>query len=208
LCYYAIVEKRRRNSGGEDTLSKFGRRRRKLDDSVGQAKPCSTFLQPLCPDRVIQAEIQALYATHRTARNVQQKEKFLAPNFKELIIDQVLLRLEDKSVEPRFQDLRNCFVFWARPPDHVVRLAVHLQNLLKETAPGMAPYHRNGTQLTKCRTMVDAAPSDASHNFRGCPLANTRRDRRHGVEGSAFDAKVDKHHIHTAFSAREAIHIL
>ncbi|KAK4447864.1 RNA ligase/cyclic nucleotide phosphodiesterase [Podospora aff. communis PSN243] len=120
--------------------------RNKLEDLSGvEIKPGQNPYEALinvCNGRP--AEIQALYATHRTARNAQQKEKFLASDFKELIIDQVLLRLEDKSIEPGFQDLRNCFVFWARPPDHVVRLAVHLQDLLKEAAPGMwlMPPHR------------------------------------------------------------------
>ncbi|CCF37117.1 hypothetical protein CH063_08534 [Colletotrichum higginsianum] len=38
-------------------------------------------------------------------------------------------------MEPGFQDPRNCFVFWARPPDHIVRLAAYVQALLKKAAP-------------------------------------------------------------------------
>lgn len=85
-----------------------------------------------------------MYATHRSVRNAQQKDKFLDTSFKELIIDPILLRLEDKTVEPGFQDPRNCLVFWARPPDHIVHLAVHLQHLLKDAAPGLwlMPPHR------------------------------------------------------------------
>nr|XP_036585065.1 uncharacterized protein CTRU02_05034 [Colletotrichum truncatum]KAF6794833.1 hypothetical protein CTRU02_05034 [Colletotrichum truncatum] len=90
------------------------------------------------------AEIQALYHAHRTKRNEQQKGKFLSPEFKELIIDPFLLRLENPEMEPGFQDPRNCFVFWARPPDHIVRLAAHLQALLKKVAPTiwLMPQHR------------------------------------------------------------------
>jgi hypothetical protein len=76
-----------------------------------------------------------LYSTHRVNRNGQQKGKFLSADFKELIIDPFLLRLEDRSIEPGFCDPRNCLVFWARPPDHVVKLATHLQGLLKRAAP-------------------------------------------------------------------------
>jgi len=82
-----------------------------------------------------QAEIQSLYATHRTTRNAQQREKFLSPEFKELIIDPFLLRLENPEIEPGFQDPRHCLVFWARPPDHILRLATHLQARLKKAAP-------------------------------------------------------------------------
>lgn len=79
-----------------------------------------------------------LYSVHRTKRNAQQKEKFLTSDFKGLSIDQTILRLERPHVEPGFKDERNCLVFWARPPDHIVRLAAKLQDLLKKAAPGEA----------------------------------------------------------------------
>lgn len=90
-----------------------------------------------------QAEIESLYSTHRVARNAQQKDKFLSPEFKEVLIDPFLLRLENPSMEPGFSDPRNCLVFWARPPEHVVKLAAHLQSLLKKAAPSrwtMSPH--------------------------------------------------------------------
>jgi len=46
------------------------------------------------------------------------------------------LRLERRFIEPGFTDPRHCLVVWARPPDHVVKLAVQLQSMLKEAAPG------------------------------------------------------------------------
>ncbi|KHN99429.1 RNA ligase/cyclic nucleotide phosphodiesterase [Metarhizium album ARSEF 1941] len=90
------------------------------------------------------AEMQLLYSVHRTRRNAQQREAFLASDFKGLAIDQTLLRLERPGVEPGFTDERSCLVFWARPPDHVVRLAAKLQDLLSKAAPGMwlMPTHR------------------------------------------------------------------
>jgi hypothetical protein len=87
-----------------------------------------------------QAEIQALYSAHRVKRNKQQQDKFLSAEFKELVIDPFLLRLERPEIEPGFRDPRNCLVYWARPPDHVIRLAVHLQTLLKKAAPSEYPY--------------------------------------------------------------------
>lgn len=69
-------------------------------------------------------------------RNAQQKDKFLSSDFKELIIDQHLLRLENPTIQPDFKDVRHCLVFWSRPPEHIIRLATHLQNLLKAKAPG------------------------------------------------------------------------
>lgn len=79
--------------------------------------------------------MQSLYSTHRTTRNAQQRDKFLSPDFKELTIDPYLLRLENPTIEPGFQDPRNCLVFWARPPEHIVKLASHLQAVLKKAAP-------------------------------------------------------------------------
>lgn len=52
------------------------------------------------------------------------------------MIDQTLLRLERPHIELGFRDDRNCLVVWSRPPDHVVRLAAKLQDLLKKAAPG------------------------------------------------------------------------
>lgn len=68
-------------------------------------------------------------------RNGQQKEKFLSSDFKEVLIDPFLLRLEHPSVEPGFTDPRHCLVFWARPPEHIIKLASKIQSLLKEAAP-------------------------------------------------------------------------
>ncbi|KAL8357507.1 hypothetical protein RB598_002355 [Gaeumannomyces tritici] len=89
-------------------------------------------------------EIQALYATHRKARNAQQKKKFLAAEFREVITDTILMRLEDPTLEPGFKDPRNSLVVWARPPEHVLQLMGHIQRKLKEVAPHLwlMPLHR------------------------------------------------------------------
>lgn len=78
--------------------------------------------------------MQALYATHRLKRNAQQKEKFLSKDFKELIIDPYLLRLENPDIEPGFKDQRYCMTFWGRPPIHVLELAQQVQKKLQAAA--------------------------------------------------------------------------
>ncbi|KAF2973486.1 hypothetical protein GQX73_g208 [Xylaria multiplex] len=94
------------------------------------------------------AEIQALYTAHRIRRNAQQKEKFLDTDFRELIIDPYLLRLENPTIEPGFKDTRYCMTFWARPPIHVLELAGEIQKRLKEAAP----VHATTLELAFCRT--------------------------------------------------------
>ncbi|TRX95244.1 hypothetical protein FHL15_003936 [Xylaria flabelliformis] len=97
--------------------------------------PYNALIEACRDDPKRQAEVQALYAAHRTRRNAQQKEKFLDADFKELIIDPYLLRLEHSHVEPGFKDTRNCMTFWGRPPIHVLELAGVIQQKLKEVAP-------------------------------------------------------------------------
>jgi hypothetical protein len=79
--------------------------------------------------------MQARYATHRLTRNAQQKAKILVPEFEELLIDPILQKLEDPSIEPGFVDPRNCLVFWARPPSHVKELVGRVQSELRSVAP-------------------------------------------------------------------------
>ncbi|KAJ9141802.1 DNA repair protein RecO [Pleurostoma richardsiae] len=90
------------------------------------------------------AGIQSLYSTHRVTRNAQQKQKFLSDDFNEVLIDPFLLRIEQPNIEPGFKDHRNCLVFWARPPEHVLQLAARLQSMLKKAAPNLwlMPLHR------------------------------------------------------------------
>jgi len=105
-------------------------------------------------------EIQGLYTAHRTKRNAQQKEKFLAADFKELVIDQHLLRLEVPTVQPGFRDERHCMVFWSRPPGHIIRLATHLQNLLKAKAPGVWLMPAYCMHLTTLEVAFSKTPED------------------------------------------------
>ncbi|KAI1751748.1 RNA ligase/cyclic nucleotide phosphodiesterase [Xylaria castorea] len=126
-------------------------------------------------------EVQALYAAHRIRRNAQQKEKFLDADFKELIIDPYLLRLEHPHVEPGFKDTRNCMTFWGRPPIHVLELAGVIQQKLKEVAPNiwLMPQHRmhiTTLELAFSRTAEEieqlketlkpAIPAIASYTYR------------------------------------------
>ncbi|KAI8633813.1 60S ribosomal protein L44 [Xylariaceae sp. FL1651] len=127
------------------------------------------------------AQIQALYAAHRTRRNAQQKDKFLDPDFKELIIDPYLLRLENPQVEPGFEDTRHCMTFWGRPPIHVLKLAGEIQRKLRDVAPNiwlMPQYcmHITTLELAFSRTadeieilkeqLKPAIPAIASYTYR------------------------------------------
>jgi hypothetical protein len=112
--------------------------RNKLEDLSGIVlkpgeNPYSAFIHACNDDP---AELQKLYAAHRIKRNAQQKEKFISSDFKELVIDQHILRLERPEVEPGFRDTRNCLVFWSRPPEHIIKLAAKIQQMLKDVAPG------------------------------------------------------------------------
>lgn len=82
-------------------------------------------------------KLQDRYSAHRVTRNCQQKEKLLSPEFSGLILDPILQRLTDPSIDPGFQDPRFCLVFWARPPAHIRSLVDQVQQKLLSLAPSM-----------------------------------------------------------------------
>ena len=84
-----------------------------------------------------QAQIQSRYGTHRTNRNYQQRAKLLSPEFPGVTIDEILTKLEDPSIEPGFQDWRNCLVFWARPPAKLRSLIAEVQSRLLDVASNL-----------------------------------------------------------------------
>ena len=84
-----------------------------------------------------QTQIQSRYNTHRANRNAQQRAKLLSLDFSGVTIDEILAKLEDPTVEPGFQDWRNCLVFWARPPQKVRSLIGEVQRRLLEAAPSL-----------------------------------------------------------------------
>ncbi|KAH8820902.1 RNA ligase/cyclic nucleotide phosphodiesterase [Xylogone sp. PMI_703] len=83
------------------------------------------------------AQIQARYSAHRTTRNEQQKQKLLSDSFSGLIIDPILRKLEDPTIEPGYVDPRNCLVFWGRPPQHIKSLVDIIQKKLLRHAPNL-----------------------------------------------------------------------
>ncbi|KAF4125748.1 Ureidoglycolate hydrolase [Geosmithia morbida] len=133
----------------------------KLEDLSGIVlqpgeNPYAAFIRACDDDHNV---IRTLYDTHRTKRNAQQKAKFLSADYTGLSIDQHLLKLE---TDPAFRDERHCLVFWARPPSHIIDLAVHLQKLLRKSAPNvwlMPTYrmHMTTLELAFCKTPEEIA---------------------------------------------------
>ncbi|GME41275.1 RNA ligase/cyclic nucleotide phosphodiesterase [Neofusicoccum parvum] len=106
------------------------------------------------------------------------KEKLLAPDFAGVMVDPILLRLEDPSVEPGYVDPRNCLVFWARPPEKVKTLVRECQERLRDVVPNLwlmppTSLHMTAIEITHSRTadeisalvaqMQPAIPSLANH---------------------------------------------
>jgi len=82
-------------------------------------------------------QIRDRYDAHRTNRNAQQRSKLLDPAFQGVIVDEVLAKLEDLSLNPAFKDWRHCLVFWARPPQSVRTLVTDIQRRLRMVAPNL-----------------------------------------------------------------------
>ncbi|KAE8448094.1 hypothetical protein EG329_009859 [Mollisiaceae sp. DMI_Dod_QoI] len=101
-------------------------------DSAAYANPYDALIQACQNDP---AKLQDRYSTHRVTRNRQQKEKLLSSEFSGLILDPILQRLMDPTIEPGFRDPRNCLVFWARPPAHIRALVDQVQQRLLSLAP-------------------------------------------------------------------------
>ncbi|KAK5129399.1 hypothetical protein LTR08_003286 [Meristemomyces frigidus] len=83
------------------------------------------------------AQIQARYSSHRANRNAQQRAKLLAPDFPGVVVDDILAKLDDPTIEPDFTDWRHCLVFWARPPPSVGPLVATIQHRLLQVAPNL-----------------------------------------------------------------------
>lgn len=82
-----------------------------------------------------QKKIQAHYSAHREARNAAQREKFLSPSFAGVMVDTILQRLLDPTIEPGFVDTRNSLLFLTAPPQPVKALAKQIQAKLRDVVP-------------------------------------------------------------------------
>ncbi|TVY29626.1 hypothetical protein LHYA1_G001029 [Lachnellula hyalina] len=114
-------------------------------DIAAFANPYDALIQSSQNDP---ARIQNFYGTHRTTRNEQQRVKLLSPDFSGLILDPILQKLTDPSIEPGFQDPRYCIVFWARPPPHIRSLVDKVQQELLALAPNLWVMPINNLHLT------------------------------------------------------------
>ncbi|KUJ11831.1 uncharacterized protein LY89DRAFT_688331 [Mollisia scopiformis] len=103
-------------------------------DSTQYSNPYDALIEACRDDP---AKLQDKYSAHRVTRNSQQKEKLLSSDFSGLILDPILQRLTDSSVQPGFRDPRHCLVFWARPPTHIRSLVERVQHKLLRLAPNL-----------------------------------------------------------------------
>ncbi|KAI9790412.1 MAG: transport between ER and Golgi ATPase protein [Candelina submexicana] len=118
----------------------------------------STGTSPLI--LLLQAVLQARYATHRATRNNQQKAKLLDQSFPGMTLDQILRRIEDPDIEPGYADPRNCLVFWARPPQSLKELVGEVQKMLLTVAPNLwvmpsDRLHMTALEITHSRTVEE-----------------------------------------------------
>jgi hypothetical protein len=75
-------------------------------------------------------------------------------------VDEILAKLEDSSIEPGFQDPRNCLVFWARPPKSVRELILEVQKKLLMVAPNLWTMPQDNLHMTATEvTHSQSAPT-------------------------------------------------
>ncbi|KAH8685876.1 RNA ligase/cyclic nucleotide phosphodiesterase [Tricladium varicosporioides] len=131
-------------------------------------------------------EIQTRYATHRATRNDQQRAKLLSTDFNGLILDPILQRLTDPTIQPGYQDPRNCLVFWARPPTHIRALVNKIQQELLTLAPNLwlmpiQNLHLTALELTHSLTapeitaIVEALGAQAAESMTDYPYTHRTR---------------------------------
>jgi len=105
-------------------------------------------------------QIQERYATHRTTRNGQQRAKFLGPDFPGLILDTILQKREDPTIEPGYIDPRNSLVFWIRPPLNIRLLISEIQRRLLTLAPNVWLMPTPQIHLTALEVTHSLSPSE------------------------------------------------
>ncbi|CAI6335507.1 unnamed protein product [Periconia digitata] len=93
-------------------------------------------------------QLQERYAQHRSARNAQQKAKILDKGFTGPIIDPILRKLDDQTIEPGYVDPRNCLVFWGRPTEKIKDLIHRVQQELRSVVPHLWLMPRDNLHIT------------------------------------------------------------
>lgn len=145
------------------------------------------------------AKIQVLYLTHRTLRNEQQRAKFLDPAFAEVLVDPFLVRIENPSIDPSFADPRHGLVFWARPPEHVLQLAAHVQALLQKAAPrGLWLMPMNRQHMTALEITHSKTPAEAFAVVNTMAKAKTKADDSSEESESGIASLVNYPYAHRA----------
>lgn len=107
--------------------------------------------------------MQARYDTHRLTRIDQQKAKLLGENFHGVVIDQILRKLEDPSLEIGYVDPRHCLVFWARPPSALRGLIANIQQKLRIAAQSTMSCSFDGCYIDHIIPDLWLMPADKLH---------------------------------------------
>jgi vesicle-fusing ATPase len=77
-----------------------------------------------------------------------------------VLLDQILRRVSDPTIEPGYTDPRHCMTLWARPPRHIRKLIAQVQQKFLAIAPHlwlMPPdnLHMTAIEVTHSRTAAE-----------------------------------------------------
>ncbi|KAI9751015.1 MAG: hypothetical protein M1815_001460 [Lichina confinis] len=128
--------------------------------SVPSSNPYDTLIEAAVGDPV---QIQALYEAHRSTRNERQREKLLDSAFAGVVLDPILLKISDQTIDPGYVDPRHCLVFWARPPKHIRSLIVQLQQKLLAVAPRLWIMPSDGLHMTTLEITHSRTAEEVAH---------------------------------------------
>ncbi|KAJ6014950.1 Ribosomal protein L44e [Penicillium herquei] len=101
--------------------------------------------------------IKHAYETHRSKRNAQFNDRLLTPGFREWKFDEILenvIKADQGLIE--YEDPRNNFSFWARPPKHIRELVYDIQQEIASVAgPCLWLTPQENLHMTTCE-MISA----------------------------------------------------
>ncbi|KAJ5730295.1 Ribosomal protein L44e [Penicillium malachiteum] len=129
--------------------------------SSSSSNPFRDFIDA-CGDNP--TKIQKAYEAHRSNRNAQFKDRLLTPGFREWKFDEILenvIKADQGLIE--YEDPRNNFSFWARPPKHIRELVYDIQQELASLIcfyiPGLWLTPQEDLHMTTCEMLSSQSAS-------------------------------------------------